>query len=344
MGHMNRFKTLTDPKVVVSDAGRALMNETFFSTKDFVMAWCRSMGNKDRPLAIPVRGSGPPRTVYTIQTAQRYWRNTISSGHSDDFCLSPGWDGQLERHTLEGILKFLMRPRTSGFLWKVRFDHEPLAAGLTSLGLGVHRQSIHVLHLRHDYEHIFAAYNATIRNHTRKARRRGLRVRDAQGVDEIATYHEIYVRVARQKYWAFIYPPELSIELVQLPNAARFLVAEYEGRIIGGGLFVRDGNSVMYLHGVNDRDYTTLYPSCAVIDEAIRWACESGAAFMNLGNSGTNKTLAQFKSFWGAQTEYNWIFEWRNPLWAHVSGLKAALGKSSILRRLSNLKTAITGL
>src|SRR5215813_8828846 len=146
-----------------------LRHTTFFSTREWVEAYCRSspLGRVERPLAICVEGSGPLRTIYVIETLHWYGLRSVSSGYAGDFFLSPGWEGELERSTLEQILAQLMGLRTR-VRWNVRFDQEPLAAGLTSLGLPFQRQPNYVLPLGQDYERVFAGYSATTRNHVRK--------------------------------------------------------------------------------------------------------------------------------------------------------------------------------
>jgi len=306
---------------------RPKMSETFFSTRDFVEAWSRSFGHKCHPLAIPVRGSGPPRTMYAIQTSSAYGQRHISLAPNGLYA-SPGWDGQLERSTLDGILHSLTGFRTRGFIWNVRFDHEPLAAGLASLGLGFQRTSTQVVDLSKDYERVFAGFSATIRNQIRSARRRRVMVRETVDPADIFAYYQVHMRLAQQKGWRFVHPVELFLELVKLPNTVRFLVAEFEGRLLGAGLFVRDGCSVTSMQATTDRDYSRYYPDRVVYDEAIRWACESGAAFFNLGGSLGSTSLEQFKSLWGARSVLNWMFEWYNPLWAPVSHLKVAARRS----------------
>jgi hypothetical protein len=258
--------------------------------------------------------------MYVLETPDCFrLTRSVSSGSSFDFCLSPGWVGPLTRFTLRGILLRVQGFRTQNFLWKVRFDHGPLAAGLKSLGLPFRLQPIHVLQLDPDHARAFAGYNATIRNQIRKAHRRGVVIRDTHSPDDVVAYHRMYLRLAKEKGWGSLYPVELTLNLLKLSDLTRFLVAEYAGRVIAGGMFLRDGCSVYYLHGVYDRDYSHLFPSCPVIDQGIHWACESGASFFNFGNSGENSSLAQFKSFWGARPVSNWLFEWQNPFLAVVS-------------------------
>jgi hypothetical protein len=267
--------------------------------------------------------------MYAVETPARYWSRYVSLAPYH-LPASPGWHGELELSTLKRILQRLTGPRTRGFVWHVRFDHESLAAGLTSLGFQAQRSSTYVLYLNRNYEEIFAGYSATIRNHVRKARRRAVRVRDAHVLADVRAYYEVHMRLVRQKqqtgHYGYVYPIELLIELFKLDGTARLLVAEWEGQIVGGGLFLRDGCSVYYFHGASDRDYSHLYPLCAVLDEAIRWACESGASFFNFTGAPGLPTLEKFKSSWGTCREFNWTFEWFNPFWARLASVKDKIG------------------
>lgn len=302
-------------------------NTSFFSGREFVDAWSRSFPGRYQPLAIPILGSGPSRTMYAIQSPMRYWLRRLPLVRSD-FFLSPGWVGQLDRSTMERILAVLMGIRTRSFVWNVRFDHEPLATGLDSFGLAAERVSTQVVSLSDGYDRVFAGYNATIRNQIRAARRRGVTVRQTADPADVRHYHLLYERVATKKGWVTRYPVELSLELIKLTEATRFFVAEYANSIVGGGLFVRDGSSVThYFHCVQDDAHKNLFPSCAVIDQGIRWACESGATIFNLGTSGGVASLEEFKSHWGAKKVLNWTFEWTSPVWNRLGNVKSALMK-----------------
>jgi hypothetical protein len=320
----NYLETPIASKAIESSVGCAHMNETFFSTFEWVEAWSRSFV-KDRLLAIPVRGSGPPRTMYGIQKGDRFGLYSISLAPAGRYA-SPGWVGELECSTLQGILDRLKGFRTRQFVWNVRFDHEPLAAGLISLGLRFRRTTTHVLHLEQDYEHIFAGYTSTNRNKIRKTGRRGVLVREAHTPDDVHAYYQMRTQMDQQKGRpASIYPVQLLLELIKIPGAVRLFVAECEGRIAAGGLFYQDGCSVMYSIGASDRSYSHFHPAYAVFDKAIRWACESGATFFDFGGSAGIASLEQFKSFWGARPELNWQFEWMNPFWARLSRLKGKI-------------------
>lgn len=306
-----------------SDADRASV--TLFSSAEFVRALASAPGAQGEVMAIPVRGSGAPRTMYALRTPlpHRCWYVELAP-----YCLnaSPGWNGPLEPATIKSVLKRLQGVRIRQFLWNVRFDHEPLASGLMALGLKPERVSTHVLYLDRPYEETVSRYSATTRNHVRKAQRRGLRVREARSREDVHAYYDVHLRLVDLKRqtgrYGWVYPVELLLDLWNLHDTTRLLLAEWEGRVIGGGLFVRDGCSIYYFHGASDRDYSHLYPLSAVLDEAIRWAYEIGATFFNLTAAGGIATLDRFKASWGTRYEFNWTFRWSNPLWERLSRLK----------------------
>jgi predicted N-acyltransferase len=265
--------------------------------------------------------------MYAVQAPQRYGSRVVPSVRQD-FYLSPGWNGELQRSTLQRILRILMTFRTRSFTWHVRFDHQPLAMALASFDLSVERIPTQVAYLHDGYESVFARYSATTRNHVRKAQRKGVRVRETTDSADVTVYYAIYQQRAQRKQWQRPYPVELTLELVRLAPTTRFLVAEYDGRIIGGALFVRDGCSVYLFHSAFDHENAKVFPIAALYDTAIRWACESGASFVNFGGSGAYPTLEHSKSLWGTCTELNWMFEWTNPLWTRTSNLKEALRRT----------------
>ena len=300
-----------------------MAHQTPFTSLPFVEALSRAMGEKYRPLAIPVIGSGAPRTMYATSAPAPYHSRYVSLAPFS-LCASPGWEDTLERMTLEGIVGQLRRASTRGFVWSVRFDHAALARGLSSFNMPFEQTATHVLPLQHGYARIATGYSATIRNQIRKAARRGVCVRDAGSEADVRAYYDLHARLVEQKEWrGFRYPLALFLELIRLKDFVRLLIAEHEGRIVSGALLFRDTDCVLYWHGASDRQHSHLFASRPLMDEAIRWGCETGASFVDFGGSAGIPSLEQFKSSWGAQPEMNWVFEWTNPLWTGLSALKS---------------------
>src|SRR5262245_1172227 len=309
-------------------------NSVFFSSIQFAEAVSTALRDKYSPFGIPVTGSGPPRTMYALQVPSRYGSRYLWLAPYD-LHASPDWVGRLDLSTVQGIVARLRGIRTRRFVWNVRFDHEPLAAALTSLGFKSEHTYSYVVDLDHDYEQVFAAYSATTRNHVRKAHRRGVRVRHAESEADVHAYYHVHRRLVRLKQqqmgsYGYVYPVELLLELTKLRGTARLLLAEWDGQVIGGGLFVHDGCSIYYFHGASDRAYSHMYALCAVIDEAIRWACEVGAAFFNLSGAPGLPALEKFKSSWGTRRVVNWTFQWANPFWERLSALRQTAARRRI--------------
>jgi len=187
-----------------------------------------------------------------------------------------------------------------------------------------HQAATHVLKLEADYSCAASGYSATIRNEIRKAARRGVCVRVATSEADVQAYCELHARLVAQKEWrGFRYPATLFLELVRLKDFVRLLIAEHEGRLVSGALLFRDADCVQYWHAATDRDYSQLFASRSILDETIRWACDTGAKFVDFGGSAGLASLENFKSSWGARPEMNWVFEWTSPLWTSLSTLKS---------------------
>ncbi len=175
-------------------ATRIRSKATLCSTFEIVALWCRYITVDQRPLLIPVAGSGPQRSMVAFQQPARYWSRHVSLG-SHYFTASPGWGDQVELATLANILRYLMSFRTRSFVWYVPFDEKAIAAGLESLGLtSCTSAPTRVLYLSRDYERVFARYNATIRNQVRQSYRRGITVRDVKSHEDIQGLHNVYMQ------------------------------------------------------------------------------------------------------------------------------------------------------
>jgi hypothetical protein len=315
--------------------------DTFFSTREFVEIWTRLFTGSGTLLIVPVKDSGPVRALCGAQMATRFGVRYIELGPGGFFA-SPGWNGSLDPATLHDVIARLTTPRTARIVWNVRFDHASLAAGLEAHGFKPRRVATHVLHLDGDHARTFAGYNASKRYQVRRAVKDGVIVRDVQSHDDVFEYCRIHAdMVNRNGNWNIVYPRDFFFEMLQLPCSVRMFVAEYKGKIVAGGLFYRDGSSVMYGHGSTDREFSKIYPGCAVMDRAIQWACELGANSFNFGSSNGIASLEKYKECWGARIERNWVFEWQNPQLRRIAAIKGSVARA--LRRFPRIPRRLTG-
>jgi hypothetical protein len=308
------------------DSAPALDSQSYFSTLEFVTAVASVSGAGCSAHSVPVRSSGPARTMYALASRRRFGTRSLALAPYGLWA-SPGWSAGLEDATVVELLSRIQGPRTRDFTWNVRFDHTQLAEKLSAAGLNARRDPTRVLHLTGDHDATFRQYNTTIRNQVRRSMKSGLKVRSASSSSDVRQYYQMHAALAASKAFRTHYPLELFQRLVGPGGSGHLFVAEYEGRIVAGGFFFWDGCSVVYWHGGADRNYNHIFPTCGLCDTVIRWAGENGARFFNFGASAGIDSLDTFKSFWGAKTEWNWSFEWRNPAWTSLS--KAA----SLLRR-----------
>jgi len=307
----------------------ATSNETFFSSSSFINAISRATAGGYNARSVTIGYSGTRRLMWAAQSFQPYPLRRIWLAPYG-LPASPGWDGRLDKAVLKSIVSQLTGLLTASIVWNVRFDHLRIVEGLGELSFLVAKPvSTHILSLGPDHDCIFSGYNATIRNQIRKAQRAGVKVREAGDATDLVEYYRIHASLASQKGgYGRLYPITLFQELLRNRDSVRLLIAEYEGKVVSGGLFFVDGCSVMYWHGASDRAYSAVFPSCVVINEGIRWAKDSGAKFFNFGNSSNIVSLEQFKSFWGAHMEHNPVCVWRNPLWKSLGTLRAGLQKA----------------
>ncbi len=230
---------------------------------------------------------------------------------------------------LVGQLKTL---RSVGFRWNVRYDHAYLAEQLYRQNVPCDETSTQVVALTTDYEAVFSSYNATIRNQVRRAKREGVVVKEAKDKPSLSSYFDIYKAYAQRQHWqGQDYTFEQFSKLLTLGDELIFLTALLDNKIIAGGIFFKDGNSLLYWHGAMDREFSNYFPTCAVIDHAIQIGCSAGFQNFNMGGSIGKGSLAQFKSYWGSQEKKIWKFSWQNPLWQTIGRSKAL-----VKRKLSN--------
>ncbi|MGD0744377.1 MAG: GNAT family N-acetyltransferase [Verrucomicrobiota bacterium] len=303
-----------------------MMNETHFSQFCFIQAVANSSENKMHILKIPVTGSGPDRYMYGIAERDRFGRRYVLLAPFGLYA-SPGWNKTLATETVRKIVKTITGYPVARFNWNVRFDHQSLAESLISFGFKYEQQTTHILDLSPGYERIFSNFTATVRNQIRKSMRKGVRIERVYDEASVRAYHAIYIKLVEEQKRGWSYPVELFLELAKETASTFFLMAIAQSKIIGGGIFFYDGCSMRYWHGAADRTYSNLFPTCLLIDYAIRQSCEAEKSFFGFGGSAGKASLEQFKSYWGTERKQYWEFRWQHPLWAFASSWKRKLLK-----------------
>jgi ubiquinone/menaquinone biosynthesis C-methylase UbiE len=206
--------------------------------------------------------------------------------------------------------------------WTVRFDHTDLANQLENCGLHRFESTTQVLYLDRPYELLFKGFSQTTRNQIRRAKRKGVIVSRATQEVDVARYYDLYKNINEQRGRETIFSKELLNELFKLTDDVILLTARIDNEVIGGGWYIRDGDSLFYFQGAMNYARKELFPYYAITDSAISLACNEAMKSFNMGGSAGIASLERFKSFWGTQKLPYWTFTWANPIWKTAGKVK----------------------
>ena len=93
--------------------------------------------------------------------------------------------------------------------------------------------------------------------------------------DHVREFYRIYVqtmnrRQALEKYYFSL--DYFMAFFEQMPNSARFVLAEYQGQIVAATLYLHDDTDVYSYLGGADHTFQNARPSNAIVYDTIRWA------------------------------------------------------------------------
>lgn len=130
------------------------------------------------------------------------------------------------------------------------------------------------------------SFSHACRKNVRRAERAGVTVRVARGDADLAEFHRIYLATMdrNEALAAYRFPISFFQSLAREMNGhCRFVLAEHEGSVIAGTLYLHDDDVVYSYLGGADHAYQELRPSNAVIYETARWARGAGKRRVVLG-------------------------------------------------------------
>jgi CelD/BcsL family acetyltransferase involved in cellulose biosynthesis len=85
--------------------------------------------------------------------------------------------------------------------------------------------------------------------------------------------------------------------LERMPDNARIVLAEHDGRVVAATLYLHDADDVYSYLGGADHDHQQVRPTNAVVHEAIRWARGEGKRRLILGGGyRPNDGIFRFKA------------------------------------------------
>lgn len=124
------------------------------------------------------------------------------------------------------------------------------------------------------------------RRMARRAQAAGVRVRRAETPDDVREFHRLYIstmdrRRARERYY---FPLEHFLAFLEtMRETAFFVLAEWQGRTVAGGLYLYGGTDVYWHLSAMDMRFAHVAAVNGYVWETICWAIDAGKERMLLG-------------------------------------------------------------
>jgi CelD/BcsL family acetyltransferase involved in cellulose biosynthesis len=136
----------------------------------------------------------------------------------------------------------------------------------------------HVLELKSGYEALSSAWSKSLRYKLRKASREGVVARPAASPEDWRQYFEVYLD-SRSRWGDRAVGPAYDYTILENlqkreSSNVELIVAEHDGAIVAGGLFLSSPSHAAYWHGATARSALELSPMNAVLAAAIARACD----------------------------------------------------------------------
>jgi hypothetical protein len=146
-----------------------------------------------------------------------------------------------------------------------------------------------------------------VQHQIKKSRKLGVQVRIAQHREDVEHYYQLHLQTRSKKHGMPAQPAQFFYGLwdnFAANGIMQLLLAEYEGKIIGGMVLFISGKTLRYAYGASSEPYLHLAPNNLLMWTAITGGCEHGCQVLDMGRTAQENTgLMEFKRRWGAIQE-----------------------------------------
>jgi hypothetical protein len=164
-----------------------------------------------------------------------------------------------------------------------------------------HNRDVVYVDLTWDEERIWTkSFTSDCRRQIKQSQTAGVKVRRATTTDDVRAFHRLYTetmdrRNALERYY---YSEEyFQAFFANMPDQAFYMLAEYQYRLIAGGIFFQDRTEIYWHLSAADMEYSQVRPVNAYLYETIRWALTQGKKRMLLGGGyAPNDGVFRFKT------------------------------------------------
>jgi lipid II:glycine glycyltransferase (peptidoglycan interpeptide bridge formation enzyme) len=201
----------------------------------------------------------------------------------------------------------------------------------------------HLLNIQQGYDFLWKEFHNSIRQAIRKSVKSGVSVHISESEKDMRSFYRIYLSLMQR----FKSPPKAYslMSALQKSRIGRLAIAKHRNKMIGGSLFLYFNKIVTIWMVASIDDFLHLRPNNALFDFIIRWACENGFFWVDLGSSPPERIgLIKFKEKWNAE-QYNFkVYQricspWRYKFWVNTEPLlRRIYGQLERQRYLRHLK------
>ena len=204
---------------------------------------------------------------------------------------------------------------------------------------------VHTQPLEQDVDRALADFSGSGRRHLRKAQRSGVVVRQGSGVEDIKRFYALHVATRRRKgvpvqprrYFRLLW------EIMIAGGHGALLLAEHDGTLVAGAVYLVGGRTATYKYGASDPAHWGLYPNNLLMWHAMRWAVERECSTFDWGRSDPHDDgLRRFKASLGGR-ERTLVYTRQPGAELAGSGGAASLLMGPLLRRLPPWACQATG-
>lgn len=169
----------------------------------------------------------------------------------------------------------------------------------------------HGVELDRDLDDLWTGLSGSARRAIRKAESEGLEVREARDKTDLRLFFEHHLRVRKYRHGLLAQPyrffENIYDEFIR-QGFGTLLLAEADGYVVGGVLYLQWKDRLYYKFNAWDPGYTTARPNDAVMWRGIQHAKQSGLSLVDLGLSDSDQEgLIRYKRKY-AQQEKDILF------------------------------------
>lgn len=163
------------------------------------------------------------------------------------------------------------------------------------------------IHLMEDSQALWNGLSSMAQRGVQKAERSGLKAREATEKGELRDWYLQHLRLRKTKHGLLAQPYAFFENIWEAfieKGQGFLLLADYEGRIVGGTLYLLWQDTCFYKFNASDPTYLPVRPNNLLMWEGALRAKERGCRLLDLGRSNANQEgLVRFKQGFGAVAE-----------------------------------------